>query len=66
MSHAFGSAVDTTGGEFPMKTINVPLDLWNEIVDFITDQVDVKDGDDGRQEPNKAMSLSMQIEEAGL
>ena len=49
-----------------MKTINVPLDLWNEIVDFITDQVDVRDGEDGAQLPNEAMSLSTRIEQAGL
>ena len=49
-----------------MDKVSVPVDLWNEIAEFIEDQVDVKDGPDGEQSPNKAMSLSMQIEQAGL
>ena len=40
--------------------------LWDEIVDFINDRVDVRDGEDGAQLPNDAMSLSMRITEAGL
>lgn len=40
----------------------VPADLWDEIVDFITDQVDVRDGADGPT-PNTAMSLSTRIDQ---
>ena len=48
-----------------METVTVPKALWDEIVDFITDRVDVRDGEDGPR-PNDAMSLSQRIEEAGL
>ena len=49
-----------------MDTVKVPCDLWNEIVEFIEDQVDVRDGPDGEQRPNQAMSLAQRIEERGL
>lgn len=47
-----------------MKTPNIyiPPDLWDEIVDFITDHVDVVDGSDGPR-PNRAMHLSQRIDE---
>jgi len=41
--------------------MNIPADLWEEILEFIQNQVDVKDGEDGPQ-PNKAMSLYSRIE----
>jgi hypothetical protein len=50
----------------PVPPKVVPAALWDEIMEFIEDQVDVKDGDDGRQEPNRAMSLRQQIAEEGL
>jgi len=42
---------------------NVPADLWDEIVEFIEDHVDVVDSDDGRPAPNTAMHLSSRIEQ---
>ncbi len=42
--------------------VSVPRDLWGEIVEFIEDQVDVRDGEDGSQLPNEAMHLSTRIE----
>jgi hypothetical protein len=48
-----------------MDTVKVPCELWNEIVEFIEDQVDVRDGSDGPR-PNKAMHLAQEIEAAGL
>jgi hypothetical protein len=48
-----------------METVTVPKDLWNEIMDFINDRVDVRDGEGGPK-PNDAMSLSQRITEAGL
>ena len=48
-----------------MDSVKVPCELWIEIVEFIEDHVDVRDGSD-RPLPNKAMILQQQIEEAGL
>jgi hypothetical protein len=48
-----------------MDTVKVPCELWNEIVEFIEDHVDVVDGSDGPR-PNKAMHLTQQIEQEGL
>jgi len=45
-----------------MKTIEIPADLWDEILDFIEDQVDVRDGGDGTPLPNTAMYLTTRIE----
>lgn len=37
--------------------------LLCEAHEFLDSYVDVRDGDEGRQEPNKAMSLQMAIDE---
>jgi hypothetical protein len=49
-----------------MDTVNVPADLWNEIVEFIEGQVDVVDGSYGVPHANRAMQLQQEIEERGL
>lgn len=41
----------------------VPESLWNEILEFIEDHVDTRDGElAGEVLPNKAMSLMTRIE----
>jgi hypothetical protein len=50
-----GSALSESG-------VRVPQPVWDEILDFITDRVDIKDGADGPV-PNAAMSLLNQIQE---
>lgn len=49
-----------------MDSVQVPCELWNAIVDFITDRVDVRDGLDGAPTPNEAMHLVSRIEQEGL
>lgn len=49
------------GGTVNPPNRYIPQDLWDEIVDFITDQVDVVDGTDGLR-PNKAMQLVRRID----
>lgn len=39
----------------------IPEDLWSEIIEFITGQIDTIDGADGQPEPNKAMILINRI-----
>ena len=36
-------------------------ELLEDCAEFLEDYEDVRDGDDGRQEPNAAMSLRMRI-----
>ena len=43
------------------RGITIPFDLWDEIHDFIYNQVDVRDGADGPR-PNRAMHLFQRIE----
>lgn len=46
----------------PKTGVFVPQDLWDEIMEFIEQQVDVRDGSDGQQLPNTAMYLSSRID----
>lgn len=48
----------------PPRMVNVPSDLWNEIVQFIMDREDIRDGSDGKPLPNDAMVLGLKIKEA--
>lgn len=49
-----------------MDTVEVPCHLWNNIVEFIEEQVDVRDGSYGEQVPNRALQLAEEIERYGL
>lgn len=49
-----------------LKTVTVPAGLWADIVDFIEQRSDVRDGSDGQQLPNDAMVLTLEIDRAGL
>ena len=40
------------------------IELLEEVLEFLEDQYDVRDGSYGEQTPNKAMSLGMQVERA--
>lgn len=44
----------------PFKS--VPVWLWDDIVDFVNDHVDVRDGEDGVPQANSAMHLASRIE----
>lgn len=46
-----------------IESVLVPFDLWHEILEFIEQQVDVRDSEDGVPLPNKAMSLFSRIEQ---
>ena len=46
-----------------MRDMTATICLLEEVAEFLEDQSDVRDGDDGRPLPNKAMVLLQQVEQ---
>ena len=45
-----------------MKGVLVPFDLWDELMDFVGQRADIRDGGERRQLPNAAMTLLGKME----